>query len=85
MMRVGAAALVAQGIGLFALTIYFGVLFPSAGLTSPGDFADAGKYLPVVAAHPSWFYIPEWALGVVNDGLFLIGLACGGVARARPT
>jgi hypothetical protein len=72
--RFGAAAAVAEGIALFGLTIYFGILFPGAGLSAGSDFGDPSKYLPVVAAHPSWFHVPAWGLGLVADALFLFAL-----------
>ena len=74
-MRCGGAASIAQGFGLFCLTIYFGVLFPSEGVSTPADFGNPAKYLPVVAAHPSWFYVPAWGLGLMFDAIFLIALS----------
>jgi len=71
---IGAAAAMLQGFGLLCLTVYFGVLFPSAGISSPADFGNPAKYLPVVAAHPSWFYVPAWGFGLLADALFLIAL-----------
>jgi len=35
--RIGAAAAMLQGFGLLCLTVYLGVLFPSAGISSPAD------------------------------------------------
>jgi hypothetical protein len=72
--RVGALAAILQGVSLLCLTLLYAVVFPTEGISQPADLTDAAKYLPVVAAHPSWFYVPAWALGLLADALFLVTL-----------
>ena len=42
--RLGGALSVFQGLGLLSLTVFFGVLFPRAGVATPEDFANPSKY-----------------------------------------
>jgi hypothetical protein len=70
--HLGAAAALFQGLGLLSLTLFFGVLFPGAGVASRADFTDPAKYLPVVAAHPLWFTVPAYVHGLAADVLFAV-------------
>jgi Domain of unknown function (DUF4386) len=72
--RLGGAISVFQGLGLFSLTVFFGVLFPRAGVVTPGDFANPAKYLPVVVLHPIWFSMPAFVHGLAADTLFVVTL-----------
>ena len=72
--RLGGAISVFQGLGLFSLTVFFGVLFPRAGVATPADFTDPAKYLPVVVSHPLWFSLPAFVHGLAADTLFVVTL-----------
>jgi hypothetical protein len=74
MKKLGAAAALFQGLGLLSLTVFFGVLFPRAGVASPADFTDPDKYLPVVTAHPLCFILPAYVHGLAADLLFVATL-----------
>lgn len=72
--RLGAAISIFQGLGLLSLTVFFAVLFPSAGVVTPGDFTDPQKYLPAVVLHPLWFSMPAFVHGLAADALFVVTL-----------
>ena len=72
--RLGGAFSVFQGLGLFSLTIFFGVLFPHAGVAGPADFTDPARYLPAVTLHPLWFVVPAFVHGLLADTLFIVTL-----------
>jgi hypothetical protein len=72
--RLGGALSVFQGLGLISLTVFFGVLFPRAGVATPEDFANPAKYLPVVVLHPLWFSVPAFVHGLAADTLFVVTL-----------
>ena len=72
--RLGGAISIFQGLGLLSLTVFFGVLFSRAGVTTPGEFTNPAKYLPVVVLHPIWFSVPAFVHGLAADTLFVVTL-----------